>query len=86
MACSTLTFADQYVRPYVRSDGTLVNGYMRTEPNSTRFDNYSAQGNTNPYTGQPGYGRSELSNPPGFNYGNNGSYGYGGNGPYGYGR
>ena len=33
---------------------TYVNGYMKTNPNSTRNDNYSTQGNYNPYTGQEG--------------------------------
>ncbi len=47
--------ADQYVSPYVRSDGTVVQGHMRSSPDSTRFNNYSTRGNTNPYTGQPGY-------------------------------
>lgn len=46
--------ADQYVSPYVRQDGTYVQGHYRSEPNSTRYDNYSTQGNTNPYTGQRG--------------------------------
>lgn len=28
---------------------------MRSSPNNNRFDNYSTQGNTNPYTGERGY-------------------------------
>lgn len=54
-AISGLTLADQYVRPYVRKDGTYVEGHMRSSPNSTRTDNWSSQGNVNPYTGQKGY-------------------------------
>lgn len=27
------------VRPYVRSNGTVVGGHIRTSPNSTTFDN-----------------------------------------------
>lgn len=46
--------ADQYVHGYVKKDGTYVQGYYRTDPNNTRNDNYSTQGNVNPYTGQPG--------------------------------
>lgn len=53
--------ADQWVNGYARSNGTYVQGYERTSPNNTRLDNYSTQGNTNPYTGQSGtvnpYGR-----------------------------
>ena len=42
---SLTAFADVYVRPYVRSDGTAVEGHMRTNPNSTKTDNYSYPGN-----------------------------------------
>ena len=45
---------DVYVQPYVRKDGTMVQGHMRSAPNSNPYDNYSAQGNTNPYTGNRG--------------------------------
>lgn len=43
-----------YVRPHVRSDGTYVQGHMRSAPDDVRYNNYSTQGNFNPYTGQPG--------------------------------
>jgi hypothetical protein len=46
--------ADIYVHPYSTRDGTYVEGHHRTTPNSTRLDNYSTQGNTNPWTGQQG--------------------------------
>jgi hypothetical protein len=46
--------AQVYVKPYVNKNGTYVEGYQRTAPNETKLDNYSTQGNTNPYTGQPG--------------------------------
>lgn len=45
---------DVYVNPYTRQDGTSVQGHYRSAPNNTRMDNWSTQGNTNPYTGQPG--------------------------------
>ena len=35
---------DTYVNPYVRSDGTYVQGHHRTTPNDSRFDNYSTPG------------------------------------------
>jgi hypothetical protein len=47
-------WAQTYVQPHVRKDGTYVEGHMRSAPNNTRQDNYSTQGNTNPFTGQSG--------------------------------
>jgi len=44
-----------YVEGYTRSDGTYVKGHYRTDPNHTNTDNYSTLGNTNPWTGQPGW-------------------------------
>ena len=46
--------AQVYVQPHVTRDGTYVEGHYRTAPNSTKLDNYSSQGNVNPYTGQAG--------------------------------
>lgn len=54
---SLLTFAqkqDVYVKGYYRSNGTYVEGHYRTAPNQTINDNYSTQGNVNPYTGKEG--------------------------------
>jgi hypothetical protein len=45
---------DVFVQPHIRSDGTVVQGHYRSAPDSTPFNNYSTQGNTNPYTGQQG--------------------------------
>lgn len=42
------------VSGYTRSNGTYVAPSHATNPNSTRNDNYSTRGNTNPYTGQAG--------------------------------
>ncbi len=54
-------FADQYVSGYQRSNGTYVQPYLRSSPNSTQLDNFSTIGNINPYTGE--YGRkSPLTN------------------------
>ena len=44
-----------YTNGYYRNNGTYVEPYQRTERNNTRDDNYSTEGNTNPYTGQKGY-------------------------------
>ena len=43
------------VRGYTRSNGTYVAPHYRTAPNSTNRDNFSTRGNTNPYTGKPGW-------------------------------
>jgi len=66
---SSAAFADTYVQGYTRSDGTYVQGHYRSDANSIRSDNYSSQGNTNPYTGQQGSQRNEYSNPPTYNQG-----------------
>jgi hypothetical protein len=49
------TAGDTYVHGYVRKDGTYVQGYHRTSPDSNPYNNYSTKGNLNPWTGQPGY-------------------------------
>jgi hypothetical protein len=43
------------IKGYTRSDGTYVAPYYRTGPNSTNRDNFSTKGNTNSYTGKPGW-------------------------------
>lgn len=79
---ASAVFADTFVRGYTRKDGTYVQPHYRSSPNSQRWDNYSSQGNTNPYTGQRGYQRHEYSNPPAYNSGRS----YGGSRSYGTGR
>jgi len=68
-----IAMADTYVRGYTKSNGTYVQGHYRSSPNSHRYDNYSSQGNSNPYTGKQGHQRNEYSNPPTYN--KSGSYG-----------
>lgn len=51
---ATPAAADVWVNPHVRKDGTYVPGHWRSSPNSTPFDNYSTQGNVNPYNGKRG--------------------------------
>jgi hypothetical protein len=63
-----VTFAaDQSVNGYFRKDGTYVQPYHRTTPNNNLYDNYSSQGNFNPWTGRQGSQRNEFSNPPAYN-------------------
>lgn len=42
------------VKGYTRKDGTYVAPHYRSSPNSSKHDNYSTQGNYNPYTGKKG--------------------------------
>jgi len=57
--------AQVQVNGYYKSNGTYVDSYQRTSPNSTTLDNYSTKGNTNPYTGKIGtkdaYGNSSSN-------------------------
>lgn len=46
--------AQNYVNGYFKQDGTYVQPHVRTNPDNSRLNNYSTQGNTNPYTGQQG--------------------------------
>ena len=39
---------------YTRSNGTYVEPYRATNPDSTQRNNYGTSGNVNPYTGQTG--------------------------------
>jgi hypothetical protein len=43
-----------HVNGHYRSNGTYVNGYQRTNPDGNKFNNYSTQGNYNPYNGKVG--------------------------------
>jgi hypothetical protein len=44
-----------YNRGYFRQNGTYVPGHYQTNPNGSRLDNWSTEGNYNPFTGRPGY-------------------------------
>ncbi len=46
--------ADTYVHGYVRRDGTYVAPHWRSSPDSSYNNNWSVQGNVNPYTGKEG--------------------------------
>jgi hypothetical protein len=45
---------DVHVRGYTRSDGTSVQSHFRSNPDGDPSNNWSADGNVNPYTGKPG--------------------------------
>lgn len=42
------------VQGYTRQDGTYVAPHRRSMPDSSTSNNWSTQGNYNPYTGRPG--------------------------------
>lgn len=65
---SLAAISDTYVNGYCRKDGTCVQGYYRTSPNSTTTDNYSSQGNSNPFTGTSGHKANDYT-PDAGNYG-----------------
>ena len=46
--------AQVHVDGHVRRDGVYVPPHTRTAPNSTKSDNWSTKGNTNPNTGKAG--------------------------------
>ena len=58
---SISVYADVNVKGYYRKDGTYVQPHHRSNPNNTPYDNWSTQGNINPYTGEEG------THNPGYN-------------------
>lgn len=61
---TSVAFADVWVNGYYRDNGTYVEGYWRSSPDSDPTNNYSYPGNTNPYTGvvAPGNPNTYLNN------------------------
>lgn len=62
--------AQEAHRGYFRSNGTYVQPHYQTAPDGNKFNNYSTQGNVNPYTGQQGYENPYYTRP--INYGREG--------------
>lgn len=59
---------EHYVSPHIRSDGTYVQGHMKTDSDNSFWNNWSSSGNVNPYTGstgtkQPPYSYRSHSTP-----------------------
>jgi hypothetical protein len=60
---ATLAFAGStYVNGYVKRDGTYVQGHYKSTPDSSYNNNYSTQGNYNPYTGKEGSSSATWNN------------------------
>ena len=62
-------YADVWVNGYTRKNGTYVQGYWRSSPDSDPTNNFSYPGNVNPYTGKvaPGNPETYLKNYPNYN-------------------
>jgi len=52
-----------YVNGYYKKNGTYVQPHYRSNADSNPWNNYSTQGNTNPYTGQQGTVNPCVQNP-----------------------
>jgi hypothetical protein len=61
LGLSQAALADVYHQGYVRSNGTYVQPHYQTAPDHSQSNNYSTQGNYNPYTGQEGHQRIGVS-------------------------
>lgn len=77
MLVSLSAAADNYTRGYMRKDGTYVQPHYQTAPDRNPYNNYSTQGNTNPYTGQAGTRDPYQVQQQYSNQYNSGSSGYG---------
>ena len=61
--------ADEFVSGYFRQNGTYVQPHMRSSPDGNPFNNYSTQGNVNPYTGMVGTHNPYTYGSPSPSYG-----------------
>ena len=62
LALSVAAVADVSVRGYTRKDGTYLQPHMRSDPDGYKGNNYSNEGNVNPYTGERGHRSDDDSN------------------------
>lgn len=51
---TTSVDAAQRVKGYTKKNGTVVQPYIKSSPNKSKFDNFSTKGNINPFTGKKG--------------------------------
>jgi hypothetical protein len=63
----SLSASSVRVKGYIRKDGTYVAPHYRSSPDSSKYNNWSSKGNSNPYSGKTGskdpysYGGSYVS-------------------------
>jgi hypothetical protein len=65
MLASPILAADTFVSGYTKSNGTQVQPYYRSAPDTSFSNNFSTRGNVNPYTGMQG----TRVQPPSGSYG-----------------
>jgi hypothetical protein len=56
LAIVSVAHAQVWVDPYVRKNGTEVQGQYRSNPDGNPYNNWSSPGNGNPYTGKEATG------------------------------
>lgn len=61
---TTAVAADENVDGYRRKDGKYVQSHKRSRPDDRRYNNYNSEGRSNPYTGEKGTQRNEVSKNP----------------------
>jgi hypothetical protein len=66
VALAASASAQVYVHGYTKSNGTYVAPHYRSAPDSSLYNNYSARGNVNPYTGQVGTKNPNTAYTPRF--------------------
>lgn len=73
MGLTAPVMANDYVRGYYRSNGTYVQPHWRSSPDGNSYNNWSTQGNVNPYTGRAGTEQPTWGSNSGYGlYGNSG--------------
>jgi len=69
LSFTSTVYADKYVKGYTKSNGTYVQGYYRSSPDSVRYNNINSQSNG-------GGQRDEYSSGLGATNKRNSSYNY----------
>lgn len=54
LATSVASAKNTKTKGYMKKNGTYVQGHNKKSPNKSKLDNYSTDGNVNPYTGKKG--------------------------------
>ena len=70
LACVALAQGPVYVQPYTDNSGHRVEGHYRSAPDSNPYNNWSSQGNVNPYTGQRGTVNPDRQQTSPYSFGN----------------
>ena len=71
LLAGSAVYAQTHVNGYYRQNGTYVQPHYRSNADSNPWNNYSTQGNTNPYTGTTGTVNPCTQNPYAYGCGGN---------------